>query len=88
MIFEYTAKFAKSAKRSQISLKCHQNSPSQNPDFTIQEERLQYGAEKIKQRDTAHLIQASKPRKELSLKDSEVQTAEIVIPNKVTASIQ
>jgi hypothetical protein len=26
------------------------------PDFTIQEERLQYGAEKRKQRDTARLI--------------------------------
>ena len=32
------------------------------PDFTIQEERLQYGAEKKKQRDTARLIWASKPR--------------------------
>jgi hypothetical protein len=28
----------------------------QNPEWTIQEERLQYSAEKRKQRDTARLI--------------------------------
>jgi len=60
----------------------------QIPDFTIQEERLQYGAEKCKQRDTAHLIWASKPRKEPSLKDLEFQTAEIVIPNKATGDLR
>ena len=32
----------------------------QTPDFTIQEERLQYGAEKKKQRDTARLIWGDK----------------------------
>jgi len=58
-----------------------------NPDFTIQEERLQYGAEKRKQRDTARLIWASKPRKEPSPKDLEFQTAEIVIPNKATGNL-
>ena len=52
-----------------------------NPDFTIQEERLQYGAEKKKQRDTVRLIWASKPRKEPSPKDLEFQADEIVIPN-------
>ncbi len=60
----------------------------QNPDFTIQEERLQYGAEKKKQRDTARLIWASKPRKEPSPKDLEFQTAEIVIPNKATGDLR
>ncbi len=62
--------------------------PPQNPDFTIQEERLQYGAEKKKQRDTARLIWASKPRKEPSPKDLEFQTAEIVIPNKATGDLR
>jgi adenine-specific DNA-methyltransferase len=61
--------------------------PPPNPDFTIQEERLQYGAEKKKQRDTARLIWASKPRKEPSPKDLEFQTAEIVIPNKATGNL-
>lgn len=60
----------------------------QNPDFTIQEERLQYGAEKKKQRDTARLIWASKPRKEPSPKDLDFQTAEIVIPNKATGDLR
>ncbi|MCE8422935.1 MAG: hypothetical protein J5U16_03250, partial [Candidatus Methanoperedens sp.] len=59
----------------------------QNPDFTIQEELIQYGAEKKKQRDTARLIWASKPRKEPSPKDLEFQTAEIVIPNKATGDL-
>ena len=69
------------------SLKCPPNS-HQTPDFTIQEERLQYGAEKKKQRDTARLIWASKPRKEPSPKDLEFQTAEIVIPNKATGDLR
>lgn len=43
----------------------------QNTDWTIQEERLQYGAEKKKQRDTARLIWASKPRKNSFLKEDE-----------------
>jgi adenine-specific DNA-methyltransferase len=59
-----------------------------NPDFTIQEERLQYGAEKRKQRDTARLIWASKPRKEPSPKDLDFQTAEIVVPNKATGDLR
>ncbi len=62
--------------------------PSQNPDWTIQEERLQYGAEKKKQRDTARLIWASKPRKEPSPKDLDFQTAEIVVPNKATGDLR
>jgi adenine-specific DNA-methyltransferase len=62
--------------------------PPQTPDFTIQEERLQYGAEKKKQRDTARLIWASKPRKEPSPKDLDFQTAEIVIPNKATGDLR
>ncbi|MBU4220760.1 MAG: site-specific DNA-methyltransferase, partial [Euryarchaeota archaeon] len=62
--------------------------PPQNPDWTIQEERLQYGAEKKKQRDTARLIWASKPRKEPSPKDLDFQTAEIVIPNKATGDLR
>jgi hypothetical protein len=60
----------------------------QIPDFTIHEERIQYGAEKKKQRDTARLIWASKPRKEPSPKDLEFQTAEIVIPNKATGDLR
>ncbi|VVB95628.1 DNA methylase [uncultured archaeon] len=60
----------------------------QTPDFTVQEERLQYGAEKKKQRDTARLIWASKPRKEPSPKDLDFQTAEIVVPNKATGDLR
>ncbi len=60
----------------------------QNPDWTIQEERLRYGAEKKKQRDTARLIWASKPRKEPSPKDLDFQTAEIVVPNKATGDLR
>ncbi|MFZ3059844.1 MAG: site-specific DNA-methyltransferase [Candidatus Methanoperedens sp.] len=60
----------------------------QNPEWQIQEERLQYGAEKKKQRDTARLIWASKPRKEPSPKDLDFQTAEIVIPNKATGDLR
>lgn len=60
----------------------------QNPDWQIQEDRLQYGAEKKKQRDTARLIWASKPRKEPSPKDLDFQTAEIVIPNKATGDLR
>lgn len=60
----------------------------QNTDWTIQEERLQYGAEKKRQRDTARLIWASKPRKEPSPKDLEFQTAEIVVPNKATGDLR
>ncbi len=60
----------------------------QNHDCQIQEERLQYGAEKKRQRDTARLIWASKPRKEPSLKDLEFQTAEIVVPNKATGDLR
>jgi adenine-specific DNA-methyltransferase len=60
----------------------------QNPDWKIQEERLQYGAEKKKQRDTARLIWASKPCKEPSPKDLDFQTAEIVVPNKATGDLR
>ncbi len=62
--------------------------PPQNPEWTIQEERLQYGAEKKKQRDTARLIWASKPRKEPSPKDLDFQTAEIVIPTKAAGDLR
>src|SRR3989337_2415443 len=62
--------------------------PPPNPAFTIQEERLQYGTEKKKQRDTARLIWASKPRKEPSPKDLDFQTAEIVVPNKATGDLR
>ncbi|MDD1745239.1 MAG: site-specific DNA-methyltransferase, partial [Candidatus Methanoperedens sp.] len=60
----------------------------QNPDWKIQEECLQYGAEKKKQRGTARLIWASKPRKEPSPKDLDFQTAEIVVPNKATGDLR
>ncbi|MCZ7358294.1 MAG: hypothetical protein O8C66_15485 [Candidatus Methanoperedens sp.] len=49
----------------------------QNPDWQIQEERLQYGAEKKKQRDAARPKWASRPRKEPSPKDLEFQTQNI-----------
>jgi len=52
------------------------------PTFSAQDERAQYGQEKPTTKDTARLIWASKPKKEPSPKDLEFQTAEEVYPNK------
>ena len=46
-----------------------------------QEERVRYGEEKPKAKDTARLIWASKPKKEPNSKDLDFQTAEEVYPN-------
>ena len=56
-------------------------------EFTVQEERLQFRSEKKRQKDTARLIWASKPRREPSPKDLEFQTAEEVYPNKATGNL-
>ncbi len=45
-----------------------------DPEFTVQEERLQFRSDKKRQKDTARLIWASKPRREPSPKDLEFQT--------------
>jgi len=58
-----------------------------SPEFTVQEERLQFRSEKKRQKDTARLIWASKPRREPSPKDLEFQTAEEVYPNKATGNL-
>jgi len=58
-----------------------------DPEFTVQEERLQFRSEKKRQKDTARLIWASKPRREPSPKDLEFQTAEEVYPNKATGNV-
>ena len=58
-----------------------------DPEFTVQEERLQFRSEKKRQKDTARLIWASKPRREPSPKDLEFQTAEEVYPNKATGNL-
>jgi len=59
------------------------------PDFDsiVQEERTKMGSEKKKQKDTARLVWASKPRKEPSAKDLVFQTAEEVYPNKATGNL-
>ena len=58
-----------------------------SPEPTVQEERLQFRSEKKRQKDTARLIWASKPRREPSPKDLEFQTAEEVYPNKATGNL-
>ncbi len=57
------------------------------PELTVQEERIQFRSEKKRQKDTARLIWASKPRREPSPKDLEFQTAEEVYPNKATGNL-
>lgn len=57
-------------------------------DFMIPEERARYGAEGKRQKDTARLIWASKPRKEPSQKDLEFQTAEEVYPNIANGTLR
>ena len=59
-----------------------------DPEFTVLEERLQFRSEKKRQKDTARLIWASKPRREPSPKDLEFQTAEEVYPNKATDNLK
>ena len=54
---------------------------------TVKEERTRLGNEKRKQKDTARLVWASKPRKEPSAKDLTFQTAEIVYPNRATGPL-
>ncbi|NIA09545.1 MAG: hypothetical protein GWP10_07415 [Nitrospiraceae bacterium] len=56
-------------------------------DLTIQKERIQFRSEKKRQKDTARLIWASKPRREPSPKDLEFQTAEEVYPNRATGNL-
>ncbi|MBE0524289.1 MAG: site-specific DNA-methyltransferase [Methanosarcinales archaeon] len=56
-------------------------------ELTVQEERIQFRSERKRQKDTARLIWASKPRREPSPKDLEFQTAEEVYPNKATGNL-
>ena len=60
-----------------------------NEDFeeTVLQERARLGNERRKQRDTARLVWASKPRKEPSAKDLTFQTAEVVYPNSATGAL-
>ena len=60
---------------------------SEYPEPTIHEERIQFRSEKKRQKDTARLIWASKPRREPSPKDLEFQTAEEVYPNRATGNL-
>src|SRR3989344_3025481 len=50
-------------------------------EMSVQEERAEYGKGKLKAKDTARLIWASKPKKEPNAKELEFQTAEEVYPN-------
>ncbi|MGC8516092.1 MAG: site-specific DNA-methyltransferase [Thermoplasmata archaeon] len=54
---------------------------------TVVKERTRLGNERKKQKDTAKLIWASKPRKEPSAKDLAFQTAEVVYPNSATGAL-
>lgn len=58
------------------------------PEATNQEERERYLAGSKRQKDTARLIWASKPRKEPSPKDLEFQTAEEVYPNVANGTLK
>ena len=60
-----------------------------NEDFeeTVLQERTRLGNERRKQKDTARLVWASKPRKEPSAKDLTFQTAEVVYPNSTTGAL-
>ena len=57
------------------------------PDLTVREKRIQFCSEKKRQKDTARLIWASKPRCEPSPKDRGFQTAEEVYPNRATDNL-
>jgi DNA modification methylase len=59
----------------------------ENFEEVIINERTRLGNEGKKQKDTARLVWASKPRKEPSAKDLTFQTAEIVYPNRATGSL-
>ncbi|MHB8397303.1 MAG: hypothetical protein ACYDAZ_08665 [Thermoplasmataceae archaeon] len=59
----------------------------ENFEKAVMEERARLGNEKRKQKDTARLVWASKPRKEPSAKDLTFQTAEIVYPNRATGPL-
>ncbi|MBU0591875.1 site-specific DNA-methyltransferase, partial [Candidatus Micrarchaeota archaeon] len=59
----------------------------QDFDSVVKQERSQMGNQQKKQKDTARLVWASKPRKEPSAKDLVFQTAEEVYPNKATGSL-
>lgn len=54
---------------------------------SVIEERTRLGNERRKQKDTARLVWASKPRKEPSAKDLTFQTAEIVYPNRAIGQL-
>jgi len=60
--------------------------PEEEADFEkeVEQQRKEMGSSKKKQKDTARLVWASKPRKEPSAKDLVFQTAEEVYPNKAT----
>ena len=57
------------------------------PDLTVREKRIQFCSEKKRQKDTARLIWASKPRCEPSPNDRGFQTAEEVYPNRATGNL-
>ena len=59
----------------------------ENFEEAVMEERVRLGNEKRRQKDTARLVWASKPRKEPSAKDLTFQTAEMVYPNRATGSL-
>ncbi|MCL6090882.1 MAG: site-specific DNA-methyltransferase [Candidatus Thermoplasmatota archaeon] len=60
---------------------------NENFEESVIEERARLGNEKRRQKDTARLVWASKPRKEPSAKDLMFQTAEIVYPNRATGPL-
>ncbi len=65
---------------------CEAMEDNENFEETVIQERTRLGSERKKQRDTAKLIWASKPRKEPSAKDLTFQTAEVVYPNNATGA--
>ena len=72
---------------SKSNKECEAMEDNEDFDETIIKERTRLGNERRKQRDTARLIWASKPRKEPSTKDLMFQTAEVVYPNSATGAL-
>ena len=72
---------------SKFNKECEAMEGDENFEETVLQERTRLGNERRKQRDTARLVWASKPRKEPSAKDLTFQTAEVVYPNSATGAL-
>ena len=72
---------------SKFNKECETMEDNEDFEETVLQERTRLGNERRKQKDTARLVWASKPRKEPSAKDLTFQTAEVVYPNSATGAL-